>query len=149
MPPPPTWRRPRVPIFIAIVSGMFCVALGLAGAPVDVVGFDALCFGMCAVLAYGWSLRQAAIHCLQRLPFRIVHDRPDALDASAEPRDLLSISIVLQTPADIDVTPPRQPRSVRELAQLLSTWGLELHAKYGVAEVNVRWARRKGPPLSL
>ena len=48
----------------------------------------------------------------------------------------------------VTTAPPRKPRSLVELAELLSTWGLSVHERY-IAEVAVRWAPRSGPPLSL
>lgn len=133
---------------MAAVGCIAAVLGSLVGAPqLALLGFLTLSAGVVFMITHDWSLRQSAIDRLQRLPFRVVHDRSDVLDASLGPRPLLGVRFVLRRPGCVEM--PMRPHSLVELAELLATWGVAVHERYGVAEVVVAWGTRPGPPASL
>jgi hypothetical protein len=163
-----TWRVP----WILMVAGASAGALAIAGAPAM---FAAIMGG--GVAAYGgavtgWFRRSRAATALDALPFPVEHNRPSAIEPLLRARRLSSVTIRLgaalagpdleraiarigfslsvksEGPSLTLSGWPRIADHLGLLAQLLATWGRELHASHGIANVSVNWSS-DGPPLDI
>ena len=110
------------------------------------------------------------------LPFPVTHDPPFAIDGWTRRVAMYGATITLRRAADgveaeqiartaelaapgfavriadaAITLAPRDPRAnhLVLLADLMSTWGLELHASHGITGLAVAWRPPTGPPPSL
>lgn len=111
----------------AISLGPFAAAFGAA---VALSGFYVL-------LGTRWADAHRTEDLLAMLPFRLVHDPPEA---QSEDDVIRSMSFILES-HEVAPMPPSQPRTLHELAVLLATWGVALHERYGIVEVRVAWTQ--------
>ena len=142
-------RARRLPaIRIGMLAGGALVGLAtVAFSPaIATIGGVVALLGFYGILGYSWADAHRRIDELAALPFPVLHDRPDAVAFDTMSK-IASLSI--ETRAPVEVTPPFRPTRMRELAELLTTWGIAVHERYGIVEVRVKWARRSGPPPAL
>lgn len=153
--------------------------LRLAGAVVAVAAGPMGIVIYTACVGYDWlgtaEEGREAQGLLRSLPFQIVHDRPWVLTED-RPRPIVSATVTLEQSlgwrdaegwchAAMDLAPrlkvvadgasitlmswPWGKQDLVLLAQLMDTWARKLHAGHGIKSVDVRWAERRGPPLSM
>ena len=144
--PAPPRRLPTVRIGMLLGGALVGLATIAVSPAVATIGGIVACLGFYGLLGYSWTDAHRRIDELEALPFPVVHDRPDAV-AYDSVYKVKSLSIETRAPAE--VVPPFRPKTVRELAELLTTWGIAVHERYGIVEVRVKWTRPSGPPPGL
>jgi hypothetical protein len=129
-------------------------------------------FGLMALAAVARTARTIARDRLAALPFPVTHDREPPTDAWTWPTPLARVTLTLRsapdgleaerignsaelaeplvsarvTGATITLVPRRRRGAdLVLLADVLCSWGLELHATHGIVGVDVAWRPRTGP----
>lgn len=155
----------------ALIAG--AVVVVAVGGPIELefAGLTALSIGVCAGIVGSWGRRRRAVNRLAALPFPVVHDRPAAAEPLRWAVPIRSIVVTL----GVELAGPERERvglavgdglcakfagdrvtvtawswgadDLELLAQLLATWGREVHAKHSIVDVRVEWAS-SGPPLA-
>jgi hypothetical protein len=154
-------RQPNAPVIrISMLVGGGLLGVVLASAAPVIAGAACVVavFGGYGLLGYAWSHAHRAIDELSTLPFPVTHEPLGALGST---RHILSVTLHLQTTLDAPsrdavtgalpskvhahvegdvLTLTASPRNGPALARLLTTWGLAVHERFGIAEVHVRWS---------
>ncbi|NVB81575.1 MAG: hypothetical protein HOV81_24490 [Kofleriaceae bacterium] len=172
----PRPRRALVPWpwVAAIASGMTLVG---AGAAAGFAALISVTVGLYGSIVTGWLRRHRATKLLAALPFPITHDRPSAAEPHMRAAPIRRVVIALRASLaapdaervaaraaallddssllSLHISGPRitlaaWPWGTDDLlllAQVLHTWGTEVHSAHPIAEARVEWAS-SGPPLS-
>lgn len=171
----PRPRRALVPWPWVAAIASATTLLGLGAAP-GFVALISVTVGLYGSIITGWVRRHRAAMLLTSLPFPIVHDRPSAAEPHMRAAPIRRVVITLRSALaapdaehvaaravtllgdsalSLHISGPRitlagWPWGTDDLlllAQVLHTWGAEVHSAHPIAEARVEWASG-GPPLS-